>query len=161
MKAEFPPWALIGVLGAVTFLVLDLHFVTTWEELYAAAAWPGLQEAARGSLVEPWFGSTPMSLRITQGTLFVLATIVALMRSDDAGTAGLALWIGVLIPLVPVLLGRAVLSGTALTTFAPMSDEPLTWLAIPAEAVRVGVPILAGVMMGAVLRFFGRLLFGR
>lgn len=160
MKGEFPPWVVIAVVGAVTFLVLDLHFVTTWEELYAAAAWPGLQETARGSLVEPWFGGTPMSLRITQGTLFVLATVVALMRPDDSASAGLALWVGVLIPLIPVLLGRAVLSGTALTTFAPMSDAPLTWLALPVEAVRVGVPILVGVIAGGILRFLGRVLFG-
>lgn len=160
MKGEFPPWVVIAVVGAVTFLVLDLHFLTTWEELYATAAWPGLQETARGSLVEPWFGSTPMSLRITLGTLFVLATVVSLMRPNDAGTAGLALWFGVLIPLIPVLLGRTILSGTALTTFAPMSDRPLIWLAIPVESVRVGIPILAGIVAGGILRFFGRVLFG-
>lgn len=160
MKGEFPPYILIAVVGAVTFLMLDLHFVTAWETLYVSAVWPGLQEAARGGLVEPWFGSTPMGLQVTQGALFVLATIVALMRSRDAGKAGLALWVGVLIPLVPVLLGRTVLSGTALTTFAPMSDEPLIWMAVPVEAVRVGVPILAGVVAGGVLRFVGRTLFG-
>lgn len=160
MKGEFPPYIVIAVVGAVAFLMLDLHFVTAWEELYVTAVWPGLQETARGGLVEPWFGSTPMSLRLTQGTLFVLATIVALMRSDDAGKAGLALWVGVLIPLVPVLLGRTILSGTALTTFAPMSDQPLIWMAVPVEAARVGVSILAGVLVGGILRFFGKVLFG-
>lgn len=160
MKGDFPPYVVVAVIGAVTFLMLDLHFVTSWEQLYAAAAWPGLQATARGSLVEPWFGSTPMSLRLTQGGLVVLAMIVSLMRSEDAGMAGLALWVGVLIPLVPVLLGRTILSGTALTTFAPMSDEPLIWLAIPVEAVRVGVPILVGVVAGRVLSWTGRALFG-
>lgn len=160
MKGEFPPYVVIAVVGAVAFLMLDLHFVTTWEELYATAAWPGLREAARGSLMEPWFGSTPMSLRMTQGALFVLALVVSLIRSKDMGTAGLALWVGVLIPLVPVLLGRTILSGTALTTFAPMSERPLVWLAVPVEAVRVGVPILLGVAAGAILSYIGRALFG-
>lgn len=160
MKGDFPPYVVVAVIGAVTFLMLDLHFVTSWEELYATAAWPGLQETARGSLVEPWFGSTPMSLRLTQGTLFLLATIVSLMRTEDAGMAGLALWVGVLIPLVPVLLGRTILSGTALTTFAPMSDRPLIWMAVPVEAVRVGVPILVGVVAGGILSWMGRALFG-
>lgn len=160
MKGDFPPYVLVAVVGAVTFLMLDLHFVTSWEQLYATAVWPGVQGAARGSLVEPWFGGTPMSLRLTQGALFVLATIIALMRSDDAARAGLALWVGVLVPLVPVLLGRTILSGTALTTFAPMSDQPLIWLAVPVEAVRVGVPIALGVIAGAILTWLGRALFG-
>lgn len=161
MRAEFPPWAVIGVLGALTFLLLDLHFVTSWEALYAAHTWPGLREAARGSLMEPWFGSSPESLRLTQGTFFVLAVIVSLMRTDDAATAGIALWVGALIPLVPVLLGRTLLSGTGLTTFAPMSDEPLVWMAVPIEAVRVGVAILAGILAGGILRLVGRFVFGK
>lgn len=161
MRGEFPPWVIIAVLGAITFLLLDLHFVTSWEQLYAAGAWPGLQATARGGLMEPWFGGTPMSLRMTQGAFFVLAFVVSLMRSNDAAMAGLALWVGVLIPLVPVLVGRTLLSGTGLTTFAPMSDEPLVWMAVPLEAVRVGVPIVAGVLAGAILRFLGRLFFGR
>lgn len=161
MKGEFPPYVIIAVVGAITFLLLDLHFVTSWEELYAAAAWPGLQATARGSLMEPWFGSTPLSLRLTQGTFFLLAVAISLMRTDDSMTAGLALWVGVLIPLVPVLLGRTLLSGTGLTTFAPMSDEPLVWMAVPIEALRVGIPILLGVMAAGVLRFLGRALFGK
>lgn len=161
MKGEFPPWALIMVLGAVAFLLLDLHFVTSWEQLYAETAYSGVRDAARGGLVEPWFGSTPTSLRMTLGALFLLATAVSLIRTDDAAMAGVALWVGVLIPLVPVLLGRTILSGTGLTTFAPMSDEPLVWLAVPVEAARVGVPILAGVMAGGILRFVGRVLFGK
>lgn len=161
MKGEFPPYVIVAVVGAITFLLLDLHFVTSWEELYAAAAWPGLQATARGSFLEPWFGSTPMSLRLTQGTFFVLAVVISLMRTDDSIAAGLALWVGVLIPLVPVLLGRTLLSGTGLTTFAPMSDQPLVWMAVPIEAVRVGIPILLGVVAAGVLRFLGRTLFGR
>lgn len=160
MKGEFPPWAIIAVVGAVAFLLLDLHFVTSWEELYAAGTWPGIREAARGSLLEPWFGSTPRSLRLTMGTFFVLATLVSLMRTDDMMAAGIALWVGVLIPLVPVLLGRTVLSGTGLTTFAPMSEEPLVWMAVPMEALRIGVAIVAGILAGAVLRLLGRFVFG-
>lgn len=160
MKGEFPPWVVIAVAGAIAFLLLDLHFVTSWEELYAAGTWPGVREAARGGLLEPWFGSTPRSLQLTMGTFFVLAVIVSLMRTDDSAAAGIALWVGVLIPLVPVLLGRTVLSGTGLTTFAPMSDEPLVWMAVPLETLRIGVSIAAGVVAGAALRFVGRFLFG-
>lgn len=156
---EFPPW--VVVLGAITFLLLHLHFATAWESLYAPQPWAGMEDAARTGLLEPWFGSTPVSLRVTQAVLAGLALVVGLLRTDDSWKAGLALWVGVLIPLIPVLFGRTVLTETNLLVVTPMSDAPLTWLALPLETLRVGVPLLAGIVASRVLLWLRRVILGR
>lgn len=161
MKYEFPPWVVLVVMGALVFMLLDLHFTTAWESLYAPEPWAGMEQAARTGVLEPWFGSTPRSLRVTQTVLGGLAFVVGLVRTDDPWNAGMALWIGVLIPLIPVLVGRTILNETGLLVVTPMSEEPLTWLALPLEAVRVGAPILAGVLASRLLLGFRRLIFGR
>lgn len=161
MKSHgFPPWVVLVVLGALTFLLLHLHFTTAWEGLYAPQPWSGLEAAAREGLLEPWFGSTPGSLRVTQTVLGGLALVVGLLRSDDPWRAGLALWVGVLVPLIPVLFGRTVLTETGLLVVTPMSDEPLTWLALPLESVRVGVPIAVGIAAARVLFWLRRVVVG-
>lgn len=161
MKSHgFPPWVVLVVLGAISFLLLHLHFTTAWEGLYAPQPWSGWESAAREGLLEPWFGSTPGSLRVTQAVLGGLALVVGLLRTDDPWRAGLALWIGVLIPLIPVLFGRTVLTDTGLLVVSPMSDEPLTWMAIPLEAVRAGVPLFAGIAASRILVWLRRMVFG-
>lgn len=157
----FPPWVVLVVLGALTFLLLHLHFTTAWENLYAPQPWSGLETAAREGLLQPWFGSTPGSLRVTQVVLGGLALVVGLLRTDDPWRAGLALWLGVLIPLIPVLFGRTVLTETGLLVVTPMSDEPLTWLALPLEALRVGVPVFGGIFASRLLLWLRRAAFGR
>lgn len=161
MKSHgFPPTVVLVVLGAMTFLLLHLHFVTVWDQLYAVEPWTGLENAARTGLLEPWFGSTPRSLRVTQTVLGVVALIVGLLRTAGPWRAGLSLWIGVLLVLLPVLVGRTFLSETGLLVVAPMSGEPLTWLAIPLEAVRVGLPVFAGIAVSRVLFALRRAVFG-
>lgn len=157
----FPPWVVLVVLGALTFLLLHLHFTTAWETLYAPQPWSGLETAAREGLLQPWFGSTPGSLRVTQAVMGGLALVVGLLRTDDPWRAGLALWVGVLIPLIPVLFGRTVLTETGLLVVTPMSDEPLTWLALPLEALRVGVPVFGGIFASRLLLWLRRVVFGR
>lgn len=157
----FPPWVVLVVLGALTFLLLHLHFTTAWEGLYAPEPWSGLETAAREGLLEPWFGSTPGSLRVTQTVLGTLAVVVGLLRSDEPWRAGLALWVGVLIPLIPVLFGRTVLTDTGLLVVSPMSDEPLTWLALPLETVRAGVPLFAGIAVSRIIFWLRRVILGR
>lgn len=157
----FPPWVVLVALGALAFLLLDLHFTTAWETLYAPEPWSGWEQAARTGLLGPWFGSTPRSLRVTQTVLGTLALVVGLMRTDDPWNASLALWIGVLIPLIPVLVGRTILTDSGLLVVSPMSDEPLTWLAIPLEAFRVGAPLVIGVVASRLLLWFRRVVFGR
>lgn len=158
---EFPPWVLVVILGAVTFVMLHIHFVTAWEELYAAAPWEGFEAAAREGLLDPWFGSTPRSLRVSQGVLLVLAAVVGIMRADDAMKAGVALWVGVLIPLIPVLFVRAVTTDSGLVTLSPMTDLPITWFSIPLEALRTAAPVFVGILAGLILRRTVGILFGR
>lgn len=161
MKSHgFPPTVVLVVLGAITFLLLHLHFVTVWDQLYAVQPWAGLEKAARTGLLEPWFGSTPRSLRVSQAVLGVVALVVGLLRTDDPWRAGLSLWIGVLIVLLPVLTGRTFLSETGLLVVAPMSGEPLTWLAIPLEMVRVGLPVFVGIAASRMLYLLRRAIFG-
>lgn len=149
---DFPPRVLVVVLGAVTFVMLHIHFVTAWEALYAAAPWPGFEEAAREGVLGPWFGSTPRSLRVTQTVLFVLACVLGIMRAGEGMKTALGLWAGVLLPLIPVLVARAITSETGLITITPMSDQPMTWMAVPLEAIRTAAPIFLGVLAGLVLR---------
>lgn len=157
---QLAPWYLVVVLGAVTFLMLHIHFVTVWEELYAVSPWPGFEAAAREGLVEPWFGSSPRSLRVTQTVLFGLAAVLGVMRSREGLRTALALWLGVLLPLIPVLLVRAVTSETGLATISSMSELPITWLALPLEALRTGAPVFAGVLAGLIVKGLWDLVFG-
>lgn len=159
-KGRVAPWFLVVVLGAVTFIMLHLHFITAWEELYVVSPWPGLEAAAREGLLEPWFGSTPRSLRVTQIVLFGLAGVLGVMRSQEGLKTALALWLGVLLPLIPVLVARAVTSDAGLVTISPMSDLPISWLALPLEALRTGAPVFAGVLAGLIVKGLADLLFG-
>lgn len=154
------PWYLVVVLGAVTFIMLHIHFVTGWEQLYVASPWPGFEAAAREGLIEPWFGSTPRSLRVTQTVLFGLAVVLGVMRSQEGVKTALALWLGVLLPLIPVLFVRAVTSDAGLVTVSSMSDLPITWLALPLEALRTGAPVFGGVLAGLMLKGLWDLVFG-
>ncbi len=161
MKSHgFPPWVILVVLGSLSFLLLHLHFTTAWEGLYAPQPWTGWESAAREGVLEPWFGSTPVSLRVSQTVLGGLAFVVGLLRSDEPWRAGVALWVGVLIPLIPVLFGRTVLTDTGLLVVSPMSDEPLTWLAIPLESIRVVVPLFVGIAASRIVFWLRRIVFG-
>lgn len=155
------PWVLIVVLGAVTFIILHIHFVTVWEDLYAVAPWPGFESAARRGLIGPWFGSTPRSLRVTQAVLFVLAAVLGVMRSGEGIKTGAALWAGVLIPLIPVLFIRVATSDTGLVTLSPMTGGDITWMSLPLEAVRTAAPIFLGILAGGIVRWFFEVLFRR
>lgn len=155
------PWVLVVVLGAVTFVILHIHFVTVWEDLYAVAPWPGFESAARRGLIAPWFGNSPRSLRVTQLVLFVLAGVLGVMRSGEGLKTGAALWAGVLIPLVPVLFVRVATSDTGLVTLSPMTGSDITWMSLPLEAVRTAAPIFLGVLAGMILRWMFDVVLGR
>lgn len=159
-SGRFAPWYLVVVLGAVAFIMLHIHFITAWEALYVTAPWPGLEAAAREGLVDPWFGSTPRSLRVSQVVLFGLAGVLGVMRSKEGMKTALALWLGVLLPLIPVLVARAVTSEAGLVTISPMTDVPISWLALPLEALRTGVPIFVGVLAGLIVKGVFDVLFG-
>lgn len=155
------PWVLVVVLGAATFIILHIHFVTAWEQLYAPAPWPGFEAAARRGLIDPWFGSSPRSLRVTQTVLLVLATVVGVMRSGEGFKSGLALWVGVMIPLIPVLFIRLATADTTLVTLSPMTGGEITWLSLPLEAVRTAAPIFLGIFAGMLVRWLFDLVFRR
>lgn len=151
-RGDFPPWVLVVLLGSVTFVMLHIHFVTAWEDLYLVAPWAGFEAAAREGVLGPWFGSTPRSLRVTQTVLFVLAGVLGVMRAGEGMKTAVGLWIGVLLPLIPVLVARAVTSKTGLITVTPMSDQPMTWMALPLEGLRTATPIFLGVLAGLLVR---------
>lgn len=157
---KLAPWFLVVVLGAVTFIILHIHFITVWEELYVVSPWPGLEAAAREGLVDPWFGSTPRSLRVTQVVLFALAGVLGVMRHDEGLRTALALWLGVMLPLIPVLVARTITSEAGLVTISPMSSDPMTWLALPLEALRTAAPVFGGVLVGLVIRWVAGALRG-
>lgn len=157
---DFPPLILAGVLGALTFAFLHLHFVTAWQELYVRSAWPGFEQAARRGLIQPWFTNSPRSLRVTEVVLFGLAAAVGLTRRSRPWATATALWVGVMIPLVPVLIARSFLSGSKILTITVFSRGDIPTLAVLYEAVRTGAPIFAGMLAATILVWLGRALKG-
>ena len=159
-KRDFPPFILAAVLGALTFAFLHLHFVTAWQELYVRSAWPGFDEAARRGLIQPWFTNSPRSLRVTEIVLFGLAFAVGLTRKSRPWFTATAVWVGVMVPLVPVLIARSFLSGSKILTITVFSQGDIPALALLYEAVRTGVPIFAGMAAAMIVLWVWHALTG-
>ncbi|HKK27998.1 MAG TPA: hypothetical protein VKB18_07935 [Gemmatimonadota bacterium] len=150
-RKEFPSFILAGILGALTFAFLHLHFVTAWQELYVQSAWPGFEQAARRGLIQPWFTNSPRSLRVTEIVLFGLSFVVGLVRGNRPWGMATAVWVGVMTPLIPVLIARSFLSGSKILTITVFSHGDIPTLALLYEAVRTGVPIFAGMAAATIL----------
>jgi hypothetical protein len=157
---DFPPLIVAVVLGALTFGFLHLHFVTSWQELYVNAPWPGFEQAARRGIIQPWFTNSPRSLRVTEVVLFGLAFLVGLIRGAQPWVTSLALWLGVMIPLVPVLVARSLLANSRILTITVFGHGDIPTLALVYEAVRTGVPIVVGMLCAMILLVLWRALFG-
>jgi hypothetical protein len=159
-QKDFPPWILAAVLGALTFAFLHLHFVSSWQELYVSAPRPGFGEAARRGLIDPLFADSSRSLRLTEAVLFALALVTGLTRGRRPWSTAVAVWIGVMLPLVPVLVARSVLSGQKVLTVSAFGQGEIPAIALVYEAVRTGAPIFAGMTCAVVLLWLWHLIFG-
>ncbi len=147
------------LLGALTFAFLNGYFVASWQVLYVGSSWPSLSELVRRGVVEPWLVDSPLGLRVTEGVLFGLSLLVGLIRGREPWSSAFAVWLGVMLPLVPVLVARSLLSNSRLLTMSVFGHGDIPSLAILYEAVRTGLPIFAGILIAMVLVWLGRVLF--
>lgn len=164
---HFPPAVVLLVVGAITFAALYEHFVHAWQDLYLAAEFAGVQAAAVEGVLEPWRGLRDPAVRtlreslwLTQAVPAVVALALGMLRSVRGRWRGVALWGGLLVPLVPLLVVRVLLPGSPLTSFGPVTNEPLAWAALYLEPFRVAAPVFLGIYAGAAVRALGRMLAG-
>lgn len=76
-------WLFFGV-GAITMLLLQLHFTLFWNSYYAEGAYP------------PFFTGSTRSLEITLIVLFILPFVALWFVRGKALISTLALWLGVM-----------------------------------------------------------------
>ncbi len=127
---------MIGLAGLLAFLLLHLVLVWRWS-WFAAAPWPGYEQATARGLVEPWFVHTPRSLWLTRATLFLLSAGIALEWQGSRIEAMLALWLGAALGVV--------------FCYATTSLPSLEWgiLGYFLYPLRIGLPVLIGSAAGS------------
>src|SRR5713101_7813226 len=89
--------------GAVVFLILQIHFVLTWESLYAPYPWKGYAPGVSPA----FFSSSPRSLTIADAVLFATALALTMIPPGQRSGIGGALWAGVMVAVVLIWLATA------------------------------------------------------
>ncbi len=89
--------------GAVVLLILQIHFVLTWESLYAHYPWKGYAPGVSPA----FFSSSPRSLTIADAVLFAMALALTMVPPGQRSGIGGALWAGVMVAVVLVWLATA------------------------------------------------------
>ena len=122
--------------GAAVFLILQTHFVLTWESLYAHYPWKGYAPG----ISPAFFTSSPRSLAITSAVLFATALALTVIPPGQRPWIGIALWAGVMIAVALVWVATARLR----------QDSNMWPIDFVFLAVRTGVPIGVGRTTGLV-----------
>src|SRR5438046_6321205 len=122
--------------GAAVFLILQTHFVLTWESLYAHYPWKGHAPGRSPA----FFSSSPRSLAITIAVLFATALALTVIPPGQRPGIGSALWAGVMIAVVLIWVATA-----RLRRDSTMWPIDFVLLAVPP-----GVPIAMGRTLGVV-----------
>jgi hypothetical protein len=128
----------IGLAGLLAFLLLHLFFILRWS-WFTASSWPGYEAATARGLIEPWFVHTPRSFWLTRAVFVGMAALIAFVRRSSRLAAALALWLG---------SGMGVVFTYSTTSMPSLEWGYLGYLMYP---VRIGLPVLIGTAMGALL----------
>ena len=91
-------------IGAVTMLLLQLHFVLFWKSYYSHFPVQGYQGAMAAGNVSPFFTGSAQSLQITEIVLFALPLLVLWFARESSWTSTLGLWSGVMLSVVIIWL---------------------------------------------------------
>jgi hypothetical protein len=83
--------------GVVVFLILHLHFVLSWDTLYAHHPWSGYAQAGPA-----FFSASPRSVMVAGAVLFAAALALTLVPMGHERGTGAALWAGVMSAIVLV-----------------------------------------------------------
>lgn len=99
-------WIFVAVVavGAVTMLLLHLHFVMFWESSYSGFEWRGYEGCIVHGRCPPFFSGTSRSLLITNLVLFFLPLVVFWFARERPWTSTLGLWLGVMLSVVIIWL---------------------------------------------------------
>src|SRR5437762_3328569 len=122
--------------GAAVFLILQTHFVLTWESLYAHYPWKGYAPG----ISPAFFTSSPRSLAITSAVLFATALALTVIPPGQQPWIGIALWAGVMIAVALVWVATARLR----------QDSNMWPIDFAFLAVQTGVPMVVGRTIGLV-----------
>ena len=127
---------LYALAGAVVFLILQIHFVLTWEGLYAHYPWKGYAPGVSPA----FFSSSPRSLTIANAVLFATALALTMIPPGQRPGTGMALWTGVMIAVVLIWLATARLR----------QDSNMWPIDFVFLSVLTGLPMLVGRTIGLV-----------
>lgn len=156
---ELPPWPVLAVVGTILGVALHDHYLVAWEELYLAQDWQGLGQMLEAGVLVPWRGVTDGAVREAHNSLWMgqvvpacVALAMAVLPSVDRLRKGLVLWLGMLLPIVPLLLVRVMLPDSGLLDFGSVSTVPMVGQAVYLEPIRIAVPIFGAVLLAGVVR---------
>src|SRR5437016_10259361 len=89
--------------GAIILLILQFHFVLSWDALYAPHPWRGYAPG----VAPPFISTSPRSLLIANFVLFTAALGLTLIPSGKQAGVGAAQWAGVISAVVLVWVATA------------------------------------------------------
>ena len=122
--------------GAVVFLILHIHFVLAWDNLYALHPWTGYAPGRSPA----FFSSSPRSVAIANVVLFATALALTMIPPGQRPRIGVALWAGVMGAVVLVWLATARLR----------QDSNMWPIDFVFLSVLTGLPMLVGRAVGLV-----------
>ena len=122
--------------GAAVFLILQTHFVLTWESLYAHYPWKGYAPG----MSPAFFSSSPRSLTTASAVLFATALALTVIPPGQRPGIGSALWAGVMIAVVLVWA----------VTPRLRQDSNMWPIDFVLLAVQTGVPMVVGRTIGLI-----------
>lgn len=162
---DFPPWMAVAVVGGLLFAALHQQFLTVWEESYTLQPWPGYVEMFKETILRPWRtamqeGGYNSPLWLTGAAPAGIGLLLGMLRSADSPGRPLALWIGIVVPLLALLVTRTVLAGQEMGAMGAEVGDPVAVQALLFEPVRVGVSVVVGIAAAAVIRNVAAILTG-
>ena len=85
---------IIFAVGVTTMLLLHLHLLMSWQEVYVKYPWYGQEDAMARGVIKPHFAQSTLSFHVTRILLLVVASVVGFLSRRIFVRAGLVLWIG-------------------------------------------------------------------
>ena len=128
-------WAYFAA-GIVIFVILHLHFVWSWDALYAAHPWRGYHPG----VAPAFFSTSPRSLLIASLVLLAAALGLTLIPPGQRPGTGAALWIGVMSAVVLVWIATPRLR----------QDSNMGPIDLVLLSLMTGVPMLIGRTIGLI-----------
>jgi|PlaIllAssembly_1097288.scaffolds.fasta_scaffold432776_1 uncharacterized membrane protein len=128
--------------GAVTMLLLQLHFVLFWKSYYIHFPIQGYEGAMAEGKVAPFFTGSTQSAEITKIVLFLLPLAVLWFARGSAWRSTCGLWLGVMFSVVIIWLATERLR----------RDSNMWPIDLVLLSVMTGVPLFLGCITQVVIQ---------